>query len=66
MGNLVQAVNMVSGEKCALLVDPQLIDDQDIPGLERLLKSHVQLAPANCSIFIQISEKMLRQRAKQS
>ena len=27
MGNSVQAINILSGEKCALMVDPQLIDD---------------------------------------
>ena len=27
MGNVVQALNIVSGEKCVLMVDPQLIDN---------------------------------------
>ena len=35
--NVVQAMNLDSGEKCALIADPKLIIDQDIPGLERLL-----------------------------
>ena len=60
MGNVVQALNIVSGEKCVLMVDPQLIDNQDIPGLERLLRKNVQLAPSNVSIYLQISEKMLK------
>lgn len=64
MHNIVQAVNILTGEKCALLVDPQLIDDQDIPGLERLLRQHVELAPSDVSIFIQISEKHLQKKAK--
>jgi hypothetical protein len=41
MGNVVQAINMISGEKCVLMVDPKLLDDQDIPGLERVLKDRV-------------------------
>ena len=52
MGNAVQAVNMLSGDKTAILADPKLIDDQDIPGLERLLREHVQLAPSDVSIYI--------------
>ena len=43
---------MISGEKCAVLVDSQLINDQDIEGLELLLREHVQLAPSKCSIYI--------------
>lgn len=66
MGHAVTAVNMVSGEKCPLLVDPKLIDEQDIAGLERLLKNRVKLASADCSIFIQISEKMLKSQAKKA
>jgi len=64
MGHAVTAVNMVSGDRCPLLVDPKLIDDQDIAGLERLLQTRVPLAPSDCSIFIQISEKMLKSKAK--
>jgi len=64
MGNVVQAVNMLSGEKCVLMVDPKLLNDQDIPGLERLLKSRVELAPADVAIYIQITEKVLRKKAK--
>ena len=52
MGHVCQAVNMITGDKCAILVDPQLIDKQDIAGLELLLKEHVQLAPTDCSIYI--------------
>lgn len=55
---------MVTGEKCVLMVDPKLIDDQDLPGLERLLRQQVQLAPSDVSLYIQISEKVLRKRAK--
>ena len=29
MGQLVQAVNMVTGDKCALIINPDLIDNQD-------------------------------------
>ena len=57
-------MNIVSGEKCVLMVDPQLIDNQDIPGLERLLRKNVQLAPSNVSIYLQISEKMLKKQAR--
>lgn len=64
MGNAVQAINMISGDKCMILVDPKLIDDQDIPGLERLLKTRVQLAPADVAIYIQIAEKQLKKKAK--
>jgi len=41
MGNVVQAINMISGEKCSLMVDTKLLNDQDIPGLERLLKARI-------------------------
>ena len=46
------------------MVDPKLLDDQDIPGLERVLKDSVYLAPADVSIYIQIAEKTLRKKAK--
>lgn len=46
------------------MVDPKLLEDQDIPGLERILKDHVKLAAADVSIYIQISEKSLRKKAK--
>mgnify|MGYP006257071605 CR=1 FL=1 len=52
MGNVVQAVNMLTGDKTAILVDPKLIDDQDIPELEKLLREHVELAPSDVSIYI--------------
>jgi len=52
MSNVIQAVNMVTGEKAALLVEPKLIDDQDLPGLEKVLSKHVSLASANVSIYI--------------
>ena len=64
MGHVVQAINMSTDQKTAIIVDPKLIDEQDLPGLERLLRERVQLAPSNVSIFIQISEKMLQKRAK--
>ena len=64
MGNVVQAINLVSGEKCALLVDSKLLHNEDTEGLERLLKDHVELAPKGVSIYIQISEKSLRKKAK--
>ena len=64
MGHVVQAVNMGTDQKTAIMVDPQLIDEQDMPGLERLLRERVQLAPAGVQIFIQISEKQLRKKAK--
>ena len=64
MGNVVQASNMLSGEKCVLMIDPRLIDEKDIPGLERMLRQHVQLAPADVAIYIQISEKLLKKQAK--
>ena len=55
MGNVVQAVNMVSGDKrTILLIESKLLEDEDIPGLEKLLSEHVQLAPRDCSIFIKI------------
>lgn len=62
--NVVQAMNLDSGEKVALIADPKLIIEQDIPGLERLLQDHVELAPADVSIYIQIEEKALRKRAR--
>ena len=64
MGNVVQATNMLTGEKCVLMVEPTLIDEQDVPALEALLRKRVDLAPSDVSIFIQISEKMLKKRAK--
>lgn len=64
MGNVVQAINMISGDKCMIIVDPKLLDDQDIPGLEKLLKNRVKLAPADVSIYIQIAEKQLKKKAK--
>ena len=45
-------MNIVSEEKCALLVEDSLIDNQDIAGLERLLRTRVSLAPANVSIYL--------------
>ena len=64
MGNLCQAVNMVTGEKCTLLVDSKLIVEQDIAGLEVLLRDYVELAPSDCSIYIKISEKALEKKSK--
>ena len=64
MGNVVLAIDMITGKKCMLMVDPKLIDDQDLPGLERLLRKQVPLASSNVSLFIQISEKMLRKKTK--
>ena len=64
MGNLLQAVNMVTGEKRPLLVDSRLIVEQDINALEVLLRDHVQLAPHDCQIFIQVSELALKKKAK--
>ena len=64
MGNVCQAVNIVTGDKQAILVEPRLIDEQDMAGLENLLKEHVQLASGECSIYLQISEKALRKQAK--
>lgn len=64
MGNVVQASNMLTGEKCVLMVEPELIDEQDVPALEVLLRKKVDLAPSDVSIFIQISEKMLKKQAK--
>ena len=64
MGNVCQAMNIVTGEKRALLVDPKLIDDQDMVGLQEILKDKVRLSPQGSSIYIQISEKMLRDKAK--
>lgn len=64
MGYVVQGVNMVSSAKCALLVDPALIDEQDMAGLELLLKEKVCLAPSDVTIYIQITEKMLKKKAK--
>ena len=52
MGNVCSAMNIVSGEVCALLVDPKLIDDQDMAGLELLLHKKVRLAPSDVSIYI--------------
>lgn len=57
MGNICQAVNIVTGEKLALLVEPELIDQQDVAGIEKLLRAKVKLAPSDCSIYIQITEK---------
>ena len=39
MGNICQAVNIVTGEKQVILVDPRLIDEQDMAGLEKVLKT---------------------------
>ena len=55
---------MITGEKCVLMVETKLIDDQDLPALERLLRQQVQLAPSDVSLYIQISEKVLNKRAK--
>lgn len=55
---------MVSGEKCGLLVDSKLLRNEDVEGLERLLKDHVDLAPKGVSIYIQINDKTLRKKAK--
>ncbi len=52
MGNVCQAMNIVTGEKRALLVDPKLIDDQDMAGLEQILKDKVRLSPQGSSIYI--------------
>ena len=45
-------MNIVSEEKQALLVQDSLIDNQDMAGLERLLRTRVQLAPSNVSIYL--------------
>ena len=44
MGNVVQAINMLTDEKCSIMVSPQMIDQQDLAGLESLLRKHVELA----------------------
>ena len=38
MGNVVQAINMLTDEKCSIMVSPQMIDQQDLAGLESLLR----------------------------
>ena len=62
-GTVIQASNILTGDKTMLMVDPKLIDEQDVPGLEKLLRDKVELADSDVSIFIQISEKMLKKRA---
>ena len=64
MGHVVQAVDMVSGDKCPLMVDPKLIDEQDIAGLERLLRKRVKLPASDVSIYIILTEKMLKKKTK--
>ena len=64
MGNVVQAVNMLTDEKCSIMVSPKMIDQQDLAGLEALLRKHVQLAPSDVSIYLQISEKVLKKQAE--
>lgn len=64
MGNVCQAQNMLTGDKVPLLVDSKLIDEQDTPEIERLLRPKVKLAPSDVSIFIMISEKDLKKKAK--
>ena len=66
MGHVVQALNMLSGEKRPLLMDPQLIEDQDMAAIERVLKEVVPLAPKDVTIYLQISEKHLRKAAKRA
>ena len=46
------------------MVDSKLLDSEDVKGLERLLRNHVELAPKGVKIYIQISEKTLRKKAK--
>lgn len=62
-GTVIQASNILTGDKTTLMVDPNLIDEQDVPALEKLLRDKVELADSDVSIFIQISEKMLNKRA---
>lgn len=52
MGNIVQAQDMITDQKCVMLVDPQLLDDRDLPGLQKLLRQHVELAPSDVSLNI--------------
>lgn len=51
-GRLVQAVNMLSGDKCVFAAPAQALDDEDIPRLERILSSRVDLASSDVSIII--------------
>ena len=66
MAYSVIASNMFTGEKKALIIDSPLIDEPNMPGLERKLKENVNLASKDVSIYIIISEKMLAKKAVKS
>ena len=65
MGYVVHATNMQSQESKHLLIGKQLIEEQDIAGIEKVLAQKVELAESDAQIYIQISEKMLAKKAKQ-
>ena len=66
MAYSVVASNMFTSEKKALMIESQLIDGPDMPGLEKKLKQNVNLATKDVSIYIIISEKMLAKKAIKS
>ena len=48
-----------------MVIGKQLIEEQDIAGIEKVLAQKVELAESDAQIYIQISEKMLAKKAKQ-
>ena len=49
---VVKASNMLTNEKCSLIVQPKMIDEQDLAGLEALLREHVELEPTGVNIYL--------------
>ena len=62
----VQAQNLTTGEKKALIIETQVIDGPDLIAIEKELRKVVDLAQADVQILIVISDKMLAKKAAKS
>lgn len=65
MGYLVDALNMGTNKTVAFLIPTKFIEEQDLEAIKDLLKSSITLDREEVNIFIQISTKMVVQKAKQ-
>lgn len=58
-GYSVLATNMITEETFSLIVDPKLVDEEQVDLLENILSDYVTLSKTGVKIFIQISKKMV-------
>lgn len=65
MGYMVDALNMATSKTLPFLIPTKMIEEQDMEGIKEILKNQVSLDKEEVNIFIQISTKMVCQKAKQ-